>query len=122
MYHPDGYMSAQILEPGQPAYGSPVLALATDAERAESTRRYMAYAGRFSIQEDGRGEWGKMVVVHHAEVSLFPNWVGATQRRSLKIEDEGATLVLRTEEEFPAFVSVCPNFTGTKFCIKDRLS
>lgn len=79
----------------------------TDAERAESTRKYVAYTGKFSIQDDGKAEWEEMVVVRRAEISLFPDWVGATQRRSLKAEDEGARLVLRTEEAMPA---VCEYF------------
>lgn len=109
MYHPNGYMSAQLLEPDQPAYVSPVLALATDAERAESTKRYIAYAGKFSIHEDSKGKWGEVVIVHHCEISLFPNWIGTTQRRSVKIEDEGETMVLRTEEVFTAYVGVSVN-------------
>ena len=115
IYHPSGYMSAQVLEPGQPPYSSPVLALATNAERAESTRRYLAYTGKFSILENGKGEWGRVVVVHDCEISLFPNWVGGVQRRSVRVEEGGERLVLRTEEPFEAWVGFL-SFSYYAFC------
>jgi Lipocalin-like domain len=47
---------------------------------------YLAYCGRYEVEGD--------VVVHHIEMSLFPNWVGGDQRRQSELS--GDKLVLRT--------------------------
>ena len=54
------------------------------ARRAFST--YLSYCGTYEVEGD--------VVVHHIEMSLFPNWVGGEQRRQFEPSDD--KLVLRT--------------------------
>ena len=95
-------MSVQLLNPGQPHYASPVPSTGTEAERAESAKRYIAYTGRFNVETDGAGEF---MIVHEAEVTLFPNWVGTRQRRVGRLEDGGRKLVLRPEEPVSLNVS-----------------
>jgi hypothetical protein len=47
---------------------------------------FVAYAGRYSFHGDR--------VVHHVELSLFPNWVGIGQERSVELS--GNRLILST--------------------------
>jgi len=52
---------------------------ATDAEYASSARRFVAYAGTFTLDE----ETGR--VHHEIELALFPNWQGKSQLRLLEL-------------------------------------
>jgi hypothetical protein len=56
----------------------------TGDERAQAAKSYLSYAGTYEI---GDGE-----VVHHVEVSLFPNWVGKALRRFYALEGDRLTL------------------------------
>ena len=49
-------------------------------ERAEASRSYGAYAGRYTVEQ------GNGVVVHHVEVALIPNRVGRDLRRACTFE------------------------------------
>jgi len=89
LYTADGYMSAQIMQLDRPQYQSADPSGGTDAESARAARGYLAYSGRYHI-EDGS------VVVHESEVSLFPNWVGGSQLRNAAIA--GRHLELSTSE------------------------
>jgi Lipocalin-like domain len=44
----------------------------------------VAYAGRYTFHGDR--------VVHHVELSLFPNWVGSDQERSVELAGDRLTL------------------------------
>ena len=58
----------------------------SEEERAAAFSTYLSYCGTYEV-EGG-------VVVHHIEMSLFPNWVGGEQRRLFEPSD--GKLVLRT--------------------------
>jgi len=88
MYTPDGYMSAQLMQPGAPKFVVGDLSGGTKDELAESMKRYLAYSGRFAVKEEG----GKPVLTHQMEVSSFPNWLGNVQQRTVKVEGEYLTL------------------------------
>jgi hypothetical protein len=45
---------------------------------------FVAYAGRYTLHRDR--------VVHHVDLSLFPNWAGRDQERSLELSGERLTL------------------------------
>src|SRR4051812_46886890 len=51
MYNPDGYMSAQIMALGRPAYESENLHTGTMEEMAAAAHGYLAYSGRFEVDE-----------------------------------------------------------------------
>jgi lipocalin-like protein len=55
-------------------------------ERSEAFRSFIAYGGRFAV--DGS------TVIHTVEVSLFPNWIGTTQRRRWEVDGRGEVLTL----------------------------
>jgi hypothetical protein len=103
MYTPDGYMSAQLLTPGQKAFGENRGA-GSDDEWATVGKSYVAYTGQFYLDEKG-DEQGRPILMHHMRTSNLPYLVGDTQRRIMKIVDEsdGRYLVLGLDDpmKFP---------------------
>jgi hypothetical protein len=91
MYTPDGYMSAQLMHPGRPKFASGDWFRGTDEEIKEEALGYIAYSGPFHTDEV------KQTLTHSMFVSLFPNWLGQTQPRVVKIEGD----VLRLSTAMP---------------------
>jgi hypothetical protein len=87
MYLADGFMSANLMVPGRPAYTGGIAETATPAERAAAALGYFGYAGRYDIDEQAQA------VRHHIDVALAPNLAGSTQFRHVRFE--GRRLVLR---------------------------
>lgn len=81
MYNPDGYMSAQLMASGRPAYKSGDLHTGTPEEMAEAAHGYLAYSGPFEVDEE------KQELTHHMDVSM--NQPGSIKRsrgwRRLKV-------------------------------------
>ena len=90
IYTPDGYMSAQLQEPGASNFSSADLFRGTPEEYADAAHRYIAYSGRFFVDED------QNLLRHEMAVSLFPNWLGQKQVRLAKLD--GDTLQLAPDE------------------------
>jgi hypothetical protein len=86
MYHPDGFMSVNIAARQRPPFAANDMYGGTPDETRAAYDTYLGYCGRYDVEGDE--------VVHHIEVSLFPNWVGVDQRRFIQIE--GDTLTIRT--------------------------
>lgn len=63
---------------------------ASQAEKASAYDAMLAYAGRYEFQ-DGN-------VLHHVEISLFPGWIGGTQKRRIVTSGDG-TLALEARLE-----------------------
>ncbi|WP_026573059.1 lipocalin-like domain-containing protein [Bacillus sp. UNC438CL73TsuS30] len=82
MYNPDGYMSAQIMAPGRSAYKSGDLHTGTKEEMAEAAHGYLAYSGHFEVDEE------KQELTHHMDVSMNPTWLGQSQPRIAKLNDD----------------------------------
>jgi hypothetical protein len=100
MYTPDGYMSAQLLTPGQPKFARDG---GSEAEWAQVGKNYVAYTGQFYLDEEGDKQGP--VLLHHMRTSSWPSLVGDTQRRLVKIQDEsdGRYLVLSLGETMKIF-------------------
>ena len=88
MYTPDGYMSAQLMNPGRKPFSSGDWFKGTDEDYKQEASTYIAYSGPFHVDEE------KQTLTHSMFVSLFPNWIGQTQPRVVKIEAD--TLHLST--------------------------
>jgi hypothetical protein len=91
LYTDDGYMSAMMtagerpeIEGGDPLGGDP-------EARAAAYSTCLAYSGTWQRQDD--------TVIHQLTDSLYPNWSGTVQSRS--IEDREGELVLRTPQQGP---------------------
>jgi hypothetical protein len=87
IYTPSGHMSVQIGSTGRPQYQDGSLHGGTDAERAATAAGYLAYAGRYTVTDDG-------VIEHLPDVSLFANWEHTVVPRRATITEHRLTLDL----------------------------
>lgn len=63
---------------------------ASEAEKAQAYGSFLTYAGGYTIIGDE--------VHHQVRYSLFPNWVGGTQVRKARLQDDELWLSARIEE------------------------
>ncbi|MCM3588920.1 lipocalin-like domain-containing protein [Mesobacillus maritimus] len=82
MYHPEGYMSAQMMSPNRPKYASGALHIGTQEEMAAAAGGYLAYAGPYEVDEENN------VVTHHMSVSMNPTWLGDSQPRYVSLDGD----------------------------------
>jgi hypothetical protein len=80
MYTPDGYMSAQLQKSARSAFVGGDMYVGEPAEYVEAGRTYIAYSGRFFVDEESG------TVSHEMAVSFFPNWTGQTQIRLIELK------------------------------------
>lgn len=92
MYSPDGFVSAQLMQPGAPDFSDADLGGGTKEELSEAMKRYLAYCGRYELYETD----GDVLVKHHMSVCTFPNWLGTTNDRVVKLY--GDMLEINTAE------------------------
>ena len=81
IYSPDGYMSAQIMNPDRINFASDDWFEGTAAEYKQEGTTYIAYSGNYEVDQENN------ILRHSMCVSLFPNWTGQTQERNVKIEN-----------------------------------
>jgi len=89
IYSPDGFVSAQLMRTGRPAFHSSDWHHGTPEEYQASGSGYIAYCGKFEVDEE------HATVTHIPSVSLLPNLIGGRQCRSIDLE--GDRLVLRAD-------------------------
>jgi Lipocalin-like domain len=87
IYNEDGYMFVAIMRPERAKFAAGDLLSSTTEERAHAASTYVSYCGRYEF----RGE----TVIHHVELSLFPNWVGVEQERLVEVRGDRLTLSTR---------------------------
>jgi len=87
IYTADGFVSAQLMKPGRPAFHSSDWHHGTAEEYQGSGSGYIAYGGTYEVDEQ------KATVTHIPSVSLLPNLINGRQRRSIDLQ--GDRLVLR---------------------------
>ena len=83
-YSPEGCMSATLMRGDRPLFAAGDILAATDGERVAAFSSSSAYAGRYEVV-DGR-------IVHHLEVTTFPNWTGTDQVREFDVSPTHLTL------------------------------
>lgn len=93
MYTPDGYMSAQMLIPGQQSFKR---GEGEEPQWAEAGKRFFAYCGPYYITNEGVGR--EEVLRHTFQVCNLPGWIGDIQIRTHRFEENGQVLVLGSEE------------------------
>jgi hypothetical protein len=91
LYTSDGYMSAQLWIPGQPAFTTES---GTESQWAEAGKRYFGYCGPYYISEEDN----KVRLRHGFRISNRPDLVKEIQIRAWRFEDEGTLLILSSEE------------------------
>jgi Lipocalin-like domain len=87
MYNDDGYMFVAIMGSNRLRFAADDLLSATKEEEAQAEETYVTYCGRYEFH----GE----TVIHHVELSLFPNWVGSKQERLVEVRGNRMTLSTR---------------------------
>jgi len=87
IYTDDGSMSVNIMKGKRPHCTSDDIGRRTAEEKVACAESCLSYCGRYEVRGDR--------VVHHTEVSLFPNWVGLSQERMARLVEE--TLLLSTD-------------------------
>ena len=88
LYTPDGFVSAQLMKPGRPAFRSHDWHQGTPEEYVESGSGYIAYCGRYQVDEANR------TVTHIPSIALLPNLIDGGQLRAISLN--GNRLTLRT--------------------------
>jgi hypothetical protein len=87
IYTPDGFVSAQLMKPGRPAFHSSDWDHGTPQEYEASGSGYIAYCGKYEVDEE------KATVTHIPSVALLPNLINGRQCRTIGLQ--GDRLVLR---------------------------
>jgi len=85
-YMADGYMAVAFMAAGRPQYHNQDPMAGNMQEKAAAVDTFISYCGTYEVQGNE--------VVHHIEVSLFPNWTGKDQRRFYQFK--GRQLILST--------------------------
>jgi hypothetical protein len=88
---PDGFYAFTMMRRGRAAYASGDLLRGTSAETAEAAHGYVSFGGTWRFDGDG--------ILFDIAYSLFPNWLGGTQKRLATID--GGKLLLRTTGPIP---------------------
>ena len=91
LYADQGHMAVALMSAGRAHFPSKEIWAAGQEEKLAAFDSYNSYSGRYEVKQDK--------VIHHVEVSLFPNWVGGSQERYF--EFSGDRLTLRTPETTP---------------------
>jgi lipocalin-like protein len=86
MYTEDGYMSAQLMRRDRSAVDPPEASGGTLTAESPFATGYLAYSGPFHVDE------ATGTLHHQVTVSLFPSWLGSTQLRCSRLEDDILTL------------------------------
>ncbi len=84
LYTADGRFSVTISRADRARFAAGDLLGGTTEEKARAMESFVAYAGRYSFHGDR--------VIHHVELSLFPNWVGSDQQRWVELSRDRLTL------------------------------
>ena len=84
LYTADDRFSITISRRGRTGFAAGDLLSGTTEEQARAVEGFVAYAGRYSFHGDR--------VIHHVELSLFPNWVGSDQERWVELAGDRLTL------------------------------
>jgi Lipocalin-like domain len=79
-------MAVNIMRTGRATWASPNPGAGAAAETADAASGYIAYAGSFTVDE------AASVVEHHVGVSLYPNWIGVTQKRLVDLQGDDLVL------------------------------
>jgi hypothetical protein len=94
LYTPDGYMSAQLQGPARAPFEAGDLLRGSPEEYVAAGSSYVAYSGRFFVDEVKRS------LSHEVAVSFFPNWLGQRQVRLVEVDGERLQLSTDAPQRF----------------------
>jgi hypothetical protein len=87
-YTAGGTMIGIMGRPDRVPFATDDLTGGTLEEQAGAFATFIAYGGSFDVEGD--------TVIHHVETSLFPNWLGTTQRRRWELDATDRELTLQS--------------------------
>jgi hypothetical protein len=99
LYTADGHMSATIARAGRGKLSSESVRSAPVPERLAAFESYFQYAGPYELRRGAELPTG-MQVVHHAALSLNPNFAGSEQVRNVEFDAAGQ-LTLSASDTVP---------------------
>jgi hypothetical protein len=76
-YSRDEYMFVAMMRPDRVEFTAGDLLRASAQEKAHAAETYVTYCDRYDFHRN--------TVVHHVELSLFPNWVGVDEERMVEV-------------------------------------
>jgi hypothetical protein len=83
-YTADGFMAGTMMCRDRPPFAGPDLRGGSPVEKAAAVDTYLTYCGRYEVREG--------MAIHHIELSLFPNWIGADHERFFELEGDQLTI------------------------------
>jgi hypothetical protein len=84
IYTKDGHVSYQVAVANRPNFLASDLFGGTVEEKVAAAETFQSYCGTYELRGDK--------VVHHVEVSSFPNWVGTDQVRIVDLTGDQLSL------------------------------
>ena len=84
MYNEQGYMAVALMAVNRPKWAAGDMLGGSTEEMVAAVTGYSTYCGRYEIQ----GEQ----VIHHIELSLYPNWIGVDQARIFSFDGDRLSL------------------------------
>lgn len=86
IYSSEGMMCVTMQWAGRQPFACASAREASQAEKASVSDLFSSYAGRYEVLAAER------MVVHHIEISSYPNWNGVQQQRVYQIDGDQLTL------------------------------
>lgn len=93
-YSPEGFMCGAIQRANRKPFVTGLQWTANAEEKAKAYDDYLSYCGPYDVI-------GNDTLVHTMEISLFPNWIGAQQKRTFKITGDTLAITARIEDGTP---------------------
>lgn len=76
IYGQDGYMAVALMKANRANFDSADMSAANTDEKRVAFDTFASYCGTYEVQGEK--------VIHHVQVSLYPNWSGSDQERFFK--------------------------------------
>ncbi len=92
-YDDDGRLAAMISRADRAPFTTGGQWNASAEEKARAYDTFLCYSGTYELDGD--------LLTHHVDLSLFPNWIGATQKRRGNIADGRLNISARLEDGTP---------------------
>ena len=83
-YTEQNFMSVSIMQPNRPVFTSGDIRGGRVEEKVAAIDGYVSYCGKYTV--------GEKTIIHHIELSLFPNWIGMDQERFFDFQEDTLTL------------------------------
>jgi hypothetical protein len=84
IYTEDGYMAVAVMKANRPNFDSADMLSASPDQKRLAFDTFACYCGTYEVRENK--------VIHHVQVSLFPDWSGSDQERFFKFSADQLVL------------------------------